>query len=51
MAGLQCSRRLWLIVNEPQPYEPATPGSPIDVGQDIGRKAHLLFPGGVLVTL
>ena len=49
LAGLQCSRRLWLIVNEPQPYEPPVPGSPLDVGQDIGRKAHLLFPGGVLV--
>jgi hypothetical protein len=25
--------------------EPA-PGSPLDTGQEIGRKAHLLFPGG-----
>jgi hypothetical protein len=49
MAGLQCPRRLWLLVNEPLPYEDAAPGSPADVGQDIGRKAHLLFAGGVLV--
>src|SRR4249920_1144454 len=32
IAGLQCLRRLWLLVNEPQPYEEPPPGSP---------KAHL----------
>lgn len=46
IAGLQCLRRLWLIVNAPRPYEPPPPGSPMDIGQEIGRKAHLLFPGG-----
>lgn len=50
MAGLQCARRLWLVVHEPQPYEDPVPGSPADMGQEIGTKAHLLFPGGVLVT-
>ena len=49
IAGLQCLRRLWLLVNEPQPYEEPPPGSPMDVGQEIGRKAHLLFPGGALI--
>jgi len=49
IAGLQCLRRLWLVVNEPIPYEKPPPGSPIDVGQEIGRKAHLLFPGGLLI--
>ena len=49
IAGLQCLRRLWLVVNEPQPYEEPPPGSPIGVGQEIGRKAHLLFPGGALI--
>jgi hypothetical protein len=49
MAGLQCPRRLWLLVHEPPPYEEPAPGSPLDIGQEIGRKAHLLFPGGVLV--
>ena len=50
IAGLQCPRRLWLVVHEPPPYEEPAPGSPMDIGQEIGRKAHLLFPGGVLVT-
>ena len=49
MAGLQCLRRLWLVVNEPGDYEPPPPGSALDMGIEIGRKAHLLFPGGVLV--
>jgi hypothetical protein len=38
-----------LVVHEPLPYEEPDPGSPMDVGQEIGRKAHLLFPGGVLI--
>ena len=45
IAGLQCPRRLWLVVHEPLPYEEALPGSPLDMGQEIGIKAHLLFPG------
>ncbi len=49
IAGLQCLKRLWLLVHEPPPYEPPPPGSPMDVGQEIGRKAHLLFPGGALI--
>jgi hypothetical protein len=50
IAGLQCPRRLWLVVHEPMPYEEPVAGSPLDMGHDIGTKAHLLFPGGVLVT-
>jgi hypothetical protein len=50
MAGLQCPRRLWLLVHEPPPYEEPAPGTPLDIGQEIGRKAHLLFPGGVAVS-
>jgi hypothetical protein len=42
IAGLQCLRRLWMMVNQPQPYEEAPPGSPVDIGREIGRKAHLL---------
>jgi hypothetical protein len=49
-AGLQCPRRLWLLVHEPPPYEEPAPGTPLDIGQEIGRRAHLLFPGGVEVT-
>jgi hypothetical protein len=50
MAGLQCPRRLWLLVHEPPSYEEPAPGTPLDIGREIGRKAHLLFPGGVEVT-
>jgi hypothetical protein len=50
IAGLQCPRRLWLVVHEPQPYEEPAPGFPLDIGQVIGRKGRLLFPNGVLVT-
>jgi hypothetical protein len=50
IAGLQCPRRLWLVVHEPLPYEEPAAGSPLDIGQQIGGKAHLLFPGGVLVN-
>ncbi len=50
IAGLQCPRRLWLLVNEPPPYEAPTPGSILDVGTEIGVKARLLFPGGLLVV-
>ena len=49
MAGLQCPRRLWLTVHEPQPYEPPEPGSPLDFGQRIGVAAHRLFPGGIMI--
>ena len=50
MAGLQCLRRLWRIVHEPQDYLESPAGSPLAVGNEIGRHAHELFPGGVLVT-
>jgi hypothetical protein len=50
MAGLQCLRRPWLRVHDPEPYEEPASGSPLDIGQEIGSKAHLLFPGGVAVT-
>jgi len=49
LAGLQCIRRLWLQVNEPQRYQPPVHGSLMDVGQKIGRKGRLLFPNGVLI--
>ena len=50
MAGLQCLRRLWLLVHEPQEYEEPPAGSPLAVGHEIGRHAHRLFPGGALVA-
>jgi hypothetical protein len=49
LAGLQCLRRLWLLDREPQSYEEPDPGSLLEVGLEIGRKAHLLFPGGVSI--
>jgi len=50
IAGLQCLRRLWLLKHEPGEYEQASAGSPLAVGHEIGRHAHRLFPGGVLVA-
>lgn len=50
IAGLQCPRRLWSLVHKPLPYEAPAPGSPMDRGQEVGRKAHLLFPGGVSIN-
>jgi predicted RecB family nuclease len=50
LAGLQCPRRLWLLVNDPPPYGAPEPGSIVDMGSEIGVKARLLFPGGVLVA-
>jgi hypothetical protein len=49
IGGLQCLRRLWLVDHEPAPYEEPAPGSPLDIGREIGRKAHLLFPDGDLI--
>ena len=51
-AGLQCSRRLWLDVHEPESMETdgdAADGAPGDISAEIGLSARLLFPGGVLV--
>ena len=48
-AGSQCLRRLWLNVHEPIAWNEPESGSSEDIGLEIGRMAHLLFPGGVLV--
>jgi hypothetical protein len=48
-AGLQCLRRLWLNVHEPADWEEPASGSVEEIGLEIGRMAHQLFPGGVLV--
>jgi len=50
LAGLQCQRRLWLLDRLPREEAEPAPGSPLQVGIEIGRKARLLFPGGVLVA-
>jgi hypothetical protein len=43
-AGLQCLRRLWLNVHEVEAWDELQAGSPDDIGLEIGRMAHLLFP-------
>ena len=48
-AGLQCLRRLWLNVREPIAWDEPESGSSEDIGLEIGRMAHSLFPGGVVV--
>jgi hypothetical protein len=48
-AGLQCLRRLWLNVHEPVTWDEPESGSSEDIGIEIGRMAHLLFPGGIVV--
>ena len=48
--GLRCSRQLWLGWYERLPREDREPFSILDVGDQIGVKAHLLFPGGELVS-
>jgi Domain of unknown function(DUF2779) len=48
-AGLQCLRRLWLNAHEPVGWDKPELGSVENVGLEIGRMAHCLFPGGVLV--
>ena len=47
--GLRCSRKLWLGWYERLPYDDPEPFSILDVGNQTGIKAHLLFPGGILV--
>lgn len=49
-AGLQCLRRLWLLVHEPQDHGEPPGGSPLAIGQQIGHHARSLFPGGVLIA-
>jgi hypothetical protein len=49
VTGLQCSLRLWLNVHDHSEWEEPEPGSPQDVGIEVGRMARSLFPGGILV--
>ncbi len=51
-AGLQCPKRLWLVVNDRElagEIDPATQAR-FDLGSEIGERAHSLFPEGVLVN-
>ena len=49
LAGLQCSRRLWLGWHDPEPRSEPLPGTVLAVGTDVGIAARLLVPGGILV--
>ena len=42
--GLRCSRKLWLGWHEPLSHDEPEPFSILDIGNQIGAKAHLLFP-------
>jgi hypothetical protein len=53
-AGLQCVRQLWWRVHEPDAPE-LEPGPELqavfDRGTDVGERARLEFPGGLLIDL
>jgi hypothetical protein len=51
LTGLQCSKALWLTVHHPELAAEMDPArqAVIDAGNEVGRAAHELFPGGVLV--
>ncbi len=50
MAGLQCSKRLWLEVHRPELIEYGPAQERIFAqGHDVGRLARALHPGGILV--
>ena len=49
MCGLQCPKRLWQAVYDPEPAEEPLPGTAKAMGIEVGIKARLLWPGGVLV--
>jgi len=52
LAGLQCEKRLWLRCREPGFAAEPDAGTlaVMEMGNEVGKRAHLLFPGGVLVA-
>ena len=49
MCGRQCSKRLWQTVYDPEPAEEPLPGTVMGMGIEVGVRARLLWPGGVLI--
>jgi hypothetical protein len=49
MCGRQCSKKLWQTVYNPEPVGEPLPGTLKGMGIEVGIKARLLWPGGVLV--
>ncbi len=52
LSGLQCHKRLYLEIHEPQLATPPDAGTQaiLDMGSDVGALARTRFPGGRLVT-
>ncbi|HEY2387892.1 MAG TPA: DUF2779 domain-containing protein [Candidatus Binatia bacterium] len=51
LAARQCARRAWLMLHEPARATPTPAGQRAlrDAGHAVGRLAHAIFPGAVLV--
>jgi hypothetical protein len=49
MCGRQCAKRLWQTVYDPEPADEPLPGSVMGMGIEVGVRARLLWPGGVLI--
>ena len=50
MSGLQCRKRLWLDIHQPELQEiDADAEFRFALGHDVGRAAQGLWPGGILV--
>jgi hypothetical protein len=49
MAGRQCPKKLWQAVYDPEPTDEPLPGTIKGMGIEVGIKARLLWPGGVLI--
>jgi len=52
LAGCQCPRRVWLGCHAPElgAAPDAAKQAIFEQGHEVGRRAHALFPGGVLVS-
>jgi hypothetical protein len=44
MGGLQCSKKLWQTVYDPEPAKEPLPGTVKGMGIEVGVKARLLWP-------
>jgi len=53
LSGLQCQKRLWLEVNDPDKATPLSEGQKLifDRGTEVGILARERFPGGILIEL
>ncbi len=52
LSGLQCHRRLWLATHAPDLASPRSDATEhiLRMGTELGRAAHALFPGGLLIA-